>query len=270
MVTRPPPHPPTALWPPDDTEESIVGVDRHQHDITSLRIGLIEEAHRRAAGGPLPWQPISQILLLGGQRPDGSRYDVMPDIMVFPRPMDDTRGSYSLRADGPPVLVVEVASESTYRADLDTQLGKGWTYAHADVAEYLVLDPSGQFVPELGRGWRLVGGLYQPWVVDERGRWVSQQVGGVAIGIEDGLAAVYGANGRRQLREGEVGAALHAERLDGRAEGRREGRRAMLRELARQRFGVVAALEARIDVADEADLDAMIGRLFTATDPAEL
>jgi len=266
MVSRPTSHTPTALWPPDDTEESIVGVDRHQHDITSLRIGLIEEAHRRAAGGPLPWQTISQVKLVGCQRPDGSRYDVLPDIMIFPRPLDDTLGSYSLREHGVPVLIVEVASDSTYRADLDGRRGKGWSYAHAGVAEYLVLDPTGQFVPELGRGWRLVDGVYQPWAVDARGRWVSEQVVGVAIGIEDGLAAVYGADGRRHLREGEVGAALQAERISGQV----EGKRAMLRQLVRLRFGEVAALERRIDTADEADLDALTGRLLTAAGPAEL
>ena len=31
-----------ALWPPDDTEESIVGVDRHQLDIFTLRGGTNE------------------------------------------------------------------------------------------------------------------------------------------------------------------------------------------------------------------------------------
>ena len=63
-------------------------------------------------------------------------------------------------------MVVEVASESTYRADLDVDKGKGWSYAQARVGEYLVLDPSGQFVPELGRGWRLENGVYRPWAVD--------------------------------------------------------------------------------------------------------
>src|SRR5579883_3112922 len=113
----------TALWPPDDTEESIVGVDRHQLDIISLRTGINEEARRLAGTGPLPWQAITQIMLLGCRRPDGSPYTVYPDVFVFPRPMDRTRGSYSLRQDGPPVLVVEVAGESTYQADLDVARG---------------------------------------------------------------------------------------------------------------------------------------------------
>ena len=91
---------------------------------------------------------------------------------------------------------------------------------------------------------------------------MSEQLVGVAIGIEDGLAAVYGADGMRHLREGEVGAALLAERV--------EGKRASLRQLVRLRFGVVAALEQRIDAADEAYLDAMTGRLLTAASPDDL
>ena len=251
----------TALWPPDDTEESIVGVDRHQLDIFSLRAGINEEAHRLAAGGPRPWQAISQIMLLGCQRPDGSAYTVYPDVMVFPRPMDVERGSYSLRQDGPPVLVVEVASEATYRADLDQGSGKPWSYARAGVREYLVLDPTGGYVPEVGRGWRLMGGVYRPWAPDEAGRWRSEGIG-VAIGVEGGLAAVYGTDGRRKLREGEVDAGLAVQHA--------EGARAALRRLARHRFGVVATLERRIDAAGEPEIGAMLDRVLTAADPDDL
>jgi hypothetical protein len=272
MVTRSPAAA-TALWPPDDTEESILGVDRHQLDIFSVRGGINEEAHRLAAGGPLAWQAISQILLLGCQRRDGSAYTVIPDVMVFPRPMDRTRGSYSLQADGPPVLVVEVASESTYLADLDVARGKAWTYQQAGVSEYLVLDPSARFVPEQGRGWRLVAGVYQPWETDDRGRWASARIG-VAIGVEDGLAAVYGGDGRRRLREGEVEAALEHRYAEGQQAGQQageqEGVRSAVRRLARRRFGVVATLEARIDAADVVALNILLDRLLTATDPADL
>lgn len=263
----------TALWPPDDTEESIVGVDRHQLDIISLRTGINEEAHRLAGGGALHWQAISQIMLLGCARPDGSAYTVIPDVMVFPRRMARTHGSYSLAQDGPPVLIVEVASESTYEADLDLRRGKAWSYAHAAVAEYLVLDPSGAFVPELGRGWRLAGGVYVPWQRDAVGRWRSGVIG-LSFGVEDGLAATYGADGRRQLREGEVGPALAAERAEGRIEGRTagqvDGKRQALRRLARLRFGEVPALERRIDVAGEAEIDALLERVLTARDTHDL
>jgi hypothetical protein len=265
MVSIPAHQAATAPWPPDDTEESIVGVDRHQLDIITLRTGINEEAHRAAGGGPLPWQAISQIVLLGCRRPDGSDYTVMPDVMVFPRAMATDRGSYTLRQDRPPVLIIEVASESTHRSDLSLSKGKAWSYATAKVGEYLVLDPTGRFVPELGRGWRLVDGAYAPWVPDGAGRWQSLALP-LALGIEDGLAAVYGADGRRLLREGEVGAALAARQ----AEGRIEGERAALRRLARRRFGEVAALERRIDAADGPALAAMLDRLLTAAGPDDL
>ncbi|HWE62056.1 MAG TPA: Uma2 family endonuclease [Chloroflexota bacterium] len=255
----------TALWPPDDTEESIVGVDRHQLDIISLRTGINEEAHRVSGGEPVPWQAISQIMYLGCERPDGSPYTVYPDVCVFPRAMDRTRGSYSLAQDGPPVLIVEVASDSTYHVDLNLERGKGWSYAHVGVAEYLVLDPTELFVPGLGRGWRLAQGVYVPWERDETGRWRSGMIG-IALGVADGLAAVYGVDGRRQLREGEVIPALEAQRIEGQVAGKRE----TLHRLLRLRFGVVAALERRIDEAGEPELDSLIDRLLTALGPDDL
>ena len=174
-----------ALWPPDDTEESIHDCDRHGLDVFTVRLGINEEAHRvaRVSGLPwllrrdaLPWQALTQVMLLGLRRPNGSSYTVLPDMFVYPRPMDRTREFYALAQDGPPVLVVEVASESTYRADLDLDRGKGWSYADAGVAEYLVLDPTGAFVPEGGRDWRLVGGVYRPWEPDAAGRYTRRVV----------------------------------------------------------------------------------------------
>ena len=246
-----------ALWPPDDTEESIVGVDRHQLDIFTLRLGTNEEATRVAGGGPLPWQAITQIMYLGCERSNGSAYVVYPDVMTFPHAMSRERGSYNLQQDGAPVLIIEVASEAIYESDLDLERGKGWSYAHAGVREYLVLDPTRQFIPEEGRGWRLVNAVYVPWQRDAAGRWQSQEIG-VGYGVEDGLAVVYGAN-RRQLREGEVIPALEAQRV--------ETKRATLRRLVRQRFGAVPTLEQRIDLAAEPELDAMIDRVLTAASP---
>lgn len=255
----------TALWPPDDTEVSIVVVDRHQLDIISLRTGINEEAHQLAAGGPVPWQAISQIMYLGCERPDGSTYTVYPDVFVFTRPMDRSRGSYNLRQDGPPALIVEVASDSTFAIDLDVERGKGWSYMHTGVQEYLVLDPTGMYVPGHGRGWRLTGATYVPWDSDQTGRWRSHVIG-VSLGVEDGLAAVYGAGDRRQLREGEVAPALEARHAEGLSEGRIDGKRAALRGLVRHRFGAVADLERRVDAADEAALDALLDRVLTASE----
>jgi Uma2 family endonuclease len=200
------------LWPPDDTEESVVGTPWHQYTITNLRWGINEAAASEAAPGqPPPWQALSQTMITGLARPDGSRYTVPPDVFVYLRPMDPYRGSIPLEEDGPPALVVEVAGDATYGSDLDLRAGKGWSYAHAGVREYLVLDPTGVYLAERGRGWRLAGGVYVPWRRDERGRWRSAVIG-VALAVEGDLVSVYRRDGERQLREGEVHAALARER----------------------------------------------------------
>ena len=202
--TRARPSLPGDGWPPDDTEESVLGSDLHQATITNLRWGINEVARvGLPPGQPAPWQALSQIALLGCVRPDGSAYRTYPDVFVYSRPIDPARGSLTLEVDGPPVLVVEVLSEATYEADLDLVRGKGYSYARAGVPEYLALDPTGTILPEGIRAWRLVEGVYRPWSPDADGRWHSRQIA-VAIGLEGVWATVYTRDGRRLLREGEV------------------------------------------------------------------
>ena len=192
------------VWPPDDTEESVVGTDLHQMTIINLRWGMNEIAGALTSPGqPAPWQALSHTVILGFQRPDGSRYKTLPDVFVYRQAISRRRGSVSINIDGAPVLIVEVLSESTYEVDLDLERGKGFSFARAGVREYLVLDPTGEFLPELGRAWRLEEGVYRPWNPDAAGRWRSDEIA-VAVGMEGGMAAVYTLDGRRQLREGEV------------------------------------------------------------------
>jgi len=47
-------------------------------------------------------------------RPDGSAYRTYPDVFVYPRLIAPDRGSVTLEVDGPPVLIIEVLSESTH------------------------------------------------------------------------------------------------------------------------------------------------------------
>ena len=125
------------------------------------------------------------------------------DVCVYKRPIDLNRGSLALSLDGPPALIIEVLSESTYAMDIDLERGKGYTYAQARVPEYLTIDPVGAFLPEGIRAWRLAGALYQPWLPAANGRWRSEEIG-VSIGLEGAMATVHAADGRRQLREGEI------------------------------------------------------------------
>jgi hypothetical protein len=63
------PFPPMEAWPPDDTEESILGTDLHQTTITNLRWGINEAARlNRQPGQLVPWKALCQIALLVLQR----------------------------------------------------------------------------------------------------------------------------------------------------------------------------------------------------------
>jgi Uma2 family endonuclease len=195
-------------WPPDDTEESVLGIDLHQTTIHNLRLGINELATvHQSADQPLPWQASTQLLITGCRRPDGSYVRVLPDVFVYPHAVDPYRGSWSIAVDGPPVLMIEVLSATTQANDLDLVRGKGYSYARAGVREYLTLDPTGVYLPEQGQGWRLVEGVYQPWARDGEGRWQSESIA-AAFGVSGIKVSVYNHRGRAMLREGEVEAEL--------------------------------------------------------------
>lgn len=198
------PFPSGNVWPPDDTEESILGTDLHQTTITNLRLGINGIADlQRAPDLAVPWRALSQMAILGCMRADGTYYRTYPDIFVYPRAIDPERGSVTLEVDGPPVLVVEVLSASTYEVDLDLVRGKGYTYARAGVREYVTIDPTRALLEPGIRAWRLVEGAYHPWEPDAAGHWRSVEIG-VSIGLEGAQVSVYTHDGTRTLREGEV------------------------------------------------------------------
>jgi hypothetical protein len=198
------PAPPPVVWPPDDTEESVMGTDLHQTAITNLRLGINElAAVQTPPGGLLPWQAGGQTIYRDFRRPDGSSYRMLPDIFAVRRPFDRRRKSLSLAEHGTPLLIVEVLSDTTYEQDLDIDKGKGFSYARAGVREYLTLDWSGAYLPERGRGWRLEDNAYQTWLPDGMGRWQSRELP-LAIGMEGPMVAVYTLDGRRLPREGEI------------------------------------------------------------------
>jgi hypothetical protein len=197
------------IWPPNDTEESCLGTNLHQTTITNLRWGLNEAARVcQVPGRPLPWTALSQTLLLGCQRPDGSYYRTYPDLFVYLSAVDPNRGSMSVGADGPPALIVEVVSESTFDTDVGHVRGKGYSYARAGVPEYVALDPTGQYIAGVA-AWRLEGERYGVWPPDPDRRWHSAQLP-IAIALEGAQAVVYLSSGQRMLAEGEVEAALAA------------------------------------------------------------
>ena len=200
--------PSTEVWPPDDTEESVLGTNLHQTTIINLRWGINESARLLApAGQPVPWEAVPQLLLLGCQRPDDTFIKTYPDVFVYLRPIGQDEASFKISVDGPPALIVEVLSDATQAVDLNLERGKGYSYARAGVREYLALDTSGAFTGGDGRGWRLEGGVYRPWERRADGRWYSEQID-VAIGLQGVWATVYRSDGRRMPREGEFHAEL--------------------------------------------------------------
>jgi len=236
---------PPVTWPPDDTEESVLGTDLHQLTITNLRLGVNElAALQTPPGGPIPWQASGQIIFNGFQRPDGSRYQVLPDVFVCRRAFDIRRKSLSITLNGPPLLIIEILSDATYESDLDMQAGKGFSYAQAGVREYLTLDPTGEYLPEQGLGWRLEGSAYRIWPPEPTGRWQSREIP-LAIGLEGLMIAVHTLDGRRLLREGEIERGLAAkdrQRLEELAQRDRQH----AEELARQ-AAEIASLRRRLE-----------------------
>jgi Putative restriction endonuclease len=151
---------PVGAWPTDDTEESVVGTNLHQVAIINLHLGITEAAElHRQVGDPVPWEALTQTILLGCQRPDGSEYRTLPDIFVYPHAIDPQRPSVAIAVDGPPLLIVEVLSPSTYDVDLNVEKGKDYSCARAGVREYLALDPVRHFVPRRGGAKRLAEGI---------------------------------------------------------------------------------------------------------------
>ena len=63
-------------------------------------------------------------------------------MFVLRHAIDPLRGSFTLEIDGPPLLIVEVLSESTYKSDINLERGKAYSYEHVGTPEYLVLDPT--------------------------------------------------------------------------------------------------------------------------------
>ena len=98
-------------------------------------------------------------LLLYYQQGDGSK-SVSPDLMVVFGAPKHTRSSYRLWEEPKaPDFVLEIASESTYRADRGE---KRDLYAGMGVSEYWQYDPVGSYLDPPLLGFRLVEGRYAP------------------------------------------------------------------------------------------------------------
>lgn len=146
---------PNAL--PDDTEDSIVGTQWHQEAVGAAAVALAYVAERRAAS----WSVYEEVALRGLFHRDGRPYTPRPDIYVLAAPLDPGLAEAALAEVGAPLLVVEIASESTTANDIGD---KREAYAGAGVGEYLVFDPTGALIPGQIAAWRLgTDGRFGEW-----------------------------------------------------------------------------------------------------------
>jgi len=173
---------------PNDTEETLMGSSQHQAAIVALYTSLQQCGPRRG----LPWFVGNQIKLMiprQGRRP----YQPAPDILVHPTLSSGSRDSLYVNADGPPVLIIEVASPST-AVERDTNLispeGKPAVYAAMGVREYLVFDPSDDILGSPVWARRKGPGGFVPWEPDGMGRWFSSMLG-IAFEPQGTLLRVY-------------------------------------------------------------------------------
>jgi len=165
-------------WLHDDTEEDMVGADWHQDAIRAIGLALKTLDRERQ----WPWHVGDQLTLIGDV-PGRERWSPAPDISVHPTLGPAARRDLDVRVEGPPTLVVEVASPSTWAYDVSLerewrgrrQAGKAYGYLMLlGVTEYLVFDPRQEYLAGQARAWRRGGdGNVREWLPDAEGRYHS-------------------------------------------------------------------------------------------------
>lgn len=153
----------------DEGQEEMGEADPHFESIAILRYGL--KAHL----SDHPQYRVFSDLNLYYHRLDPNAY-VSPDEMVVcpARDLGEQVTSYLLHRDGPaPLLTIEVLSRRSHQQQ-DTS-NKPDIYARMGVAEYILVDAGGQFLPQ-----RLLLKRIQP-----DGQWIDEQDadGGVTSGL---------------------------------------------------------------------------------------
>lgn len=178
----------------DDTEETVVGTSLHQGAIVALHTSLTLCGPRRG----LPWFIGNQLKVVVPRQGNKASYMPYPDILVHPTLMNTSRSSLILAVDGPPALVIEVASPSTAEendVNLLSPTGKPRVYETIGVKEYLVFDPAGDIIGTQVWARRASAGAYVPWEPGADGRWVSEALG-IAFQPQGVLLRVYDQGGR--------------------------------------------------------------------------
>jgi len=153
----------------DDTEEDLVGTDLHQRAIRTLCENLLHVQEKRRA----PWHVGMQLTTLMGDVPGKKDWRPSPDVLVHLTAGPGNLSSLDAVALGAPHLVIEVLSESTWAYDLGK---KKTAYYHAGVREYLVFDPTTEYLGTDVRAWRRAPRSLVPWRANASGQWHSQMI----------------------------------------------------------------------------------------------
>lgn len=121
---------------------------------------------------------------------------VSPDVMVVhpPRPLPAEIRSYTINRDGPaPLQTTEVLSESS--ADIRDLDQKPVIYAALGVAEYVLVDATGEYLPQ-----RLLLKRLQP-----DGTWRDQQDADGGVTSQLGFRIIFDADGRPRVVNAQTG-----------------------------------------------------------------
>jgi hypothetical protein len=98
-----------------------------------------------------------------------------------------------------PALVIEVVSEDTWRYDVEA---KRRAYGRVGALEYLVFDPTREWLGEAVRAWRATPRGFVRWAPGRDGRWHSRTLG-IAFEPDGMLLRVVDETGARLLHIGE-------------------------------------------------------------------
>jgi len=149
----------------DDTEESVSGSDFHLAAILALYDVLLRYARRTLRD----WYVTAEVMVLVDV-PDRVRnpWTPMPDVYVVLNTPDTPRTSLDTRAGETfPQFVCEVASKSTWEKDV---VEKQRLYADLGAQEYILFDPTAEFLGEPLRAWRRhANGSWSRWRQDDQG-----------------------------------------------------------------------------------------------------
>ena len=174
----------------NDTEESVSGSDWHLQAILAFYDALL----RHKVQGGFAWYVTAEVLILADlkERTDNP-WRSMSDVYVAVDGPHRQRVSYDTRDGLPyPQFVCEVVSKDTRRKDVAE---KQRVYADTGVLEYIVFDPTQEFLRHSLRAWRRTDAGWVRWLPDADGFLVSAVLG-LRFRADDVLLRVYNSAGR--------------------------------------------------------------------------